>query len=171
MLFKCICSITDCPDDTFQVQLSAVNDRVRSRILIDYLGRGLFLVQYRMYADYLDATITITHAGGHVSESPYPLRGVLHEHCFCPLNSVDEWLDKFKCPLELDSQIAEDLEPFRMGINITGLYERAGEAYPSNSFVHYSVVDGKVGVATGIVILYYVPCTSSLCECGRLYSM
>lgn len=107
-----------------------------------------------MFADYSDVSLTITHAGEHVSESPYSLEGMLHEHCFCPLNTAEEWLNQFKCPSELDPQIAEDLEPFKKdGINITGLYERAGEAYRSNSFIHYSIVDGKVGVCGWVELL------------------
>ena len=99
-----------------------------------------------MYTDYSDIILTVTHAGEHVAESPYALGGMLVENCFCPLNTVEEWLNKFDCPSELDPQIAEDIQPFKKdGVNITGLYERAGEAYHSNSFIHYSLVDGKVG--------------------------
>lgn len=150
-----ICSVTDCPEDSFHVELSSPNGRVRRRQIVDYLGRGLFLVQYRIYGDYSDISLSVTHAGEQVSKSPYPLGGMLHEDCFCPLDTVDRWLDKFDCPSELDQQIAEDLEPFKKGVNVTGLFMRAGNAYYSNSFIHYSIVDGKVG---GYVKLVCVLC-------------
>ena len=52
----------------------------------------------------------------------------------------------FECR-EADSQILDDLEPFREGgINITNLYERGAEMFPRVSFIHYSIVDSKVRV-------------------------
>ena len=99
-----------------------------------------------MYGDYDDVSLTITHNGKHVPGSPYFLGALFHEDCHCPLKTVEKWLEDFQCPAE-DSQIREDLEPFRKeGVNITRLYERAGEAYRSSSFVHYSIVKGKVSV-------------------------
>jgi hypothetical protein len=59
--------------------------------------------------------------------------------------TTEEFLANFGCPQE-EEQIAEDLEPFRNeGANVTGLYERAGQAYARSSFVHYSIIEGKVG--------------------------
>lgn len=118
--------------------------RVRHRLKMDYHGRGLFLVQYRMYWNYIDASMSVMHKGKHVSESPYSLGVLLHEDCACPLYTPGEWLGNFQCP-EDQEQIAQDLEPFRKeGVNVTGLYDRAGKAYSRSSFVHYSIVGGKV---------------------------
>ena len=139
-------SITDCPRDAFMMELrSPQAGRVRHRTKIDYHGRGLFLVQYRMYGDYADISLSVTHNGKHVSSSPYFLGAVFHEDCACPLYYPGEWLSNFQCP-EAEEQIVEDLKPFREGggVNVTGLYERAGEMYARNSFVHYSIVGGKV---------------------------
>ena len=140
-----IFSITECPEDAFSVDMfSPTHGRVRRRSETNYLGRGLFLVQYRMYGDYVDVSLSVKHNDQHVSRSPYFLGAMLHEDCACPQSEVDEWLARFDCPAE-ESQIAEDLEPFRSeGVNVTGLYERAGEAYSRSSFVHYSIINGKV---------------------------
>ncbi len=125
---------------------SPSGQRIRRRLVMNYLGRGLFLVQYRVYADYLDVFLSVTCNGQHVPESPYSLGVLLQEDCACPLATVEEWLDNFNCPRE-EAQIAEDLEPFRSeGVNVTGLYERAGRAYSRSSFIHYSIIDGKVSV-------------------------
>ena len=123
------------------------DQRVRRRLQIDSLGHCLFLVQYRMFGDYTDVSLSVTHNGLHVSQSPYFLGVMLHEDCACPLSTVEEWLAHFQCPTA-EPQIAEDLEPFRSeGVNVTELYERAGRLYSRSSFVHYSIIGGKVGCA------------------------
>lgn len=97
-----------------------------------------------MYGNYMDVSMYVTHNGEHVSGSPYFLGALFHEDCACPLYTPGEWLANFQCP-EAEEQIAEDLEPFRKGrVNVTGLYERAGEMYSRSSFIHYAIVDGKV---------------------------
>ena len=108
------------------------------------LRDGLILHQFRIFHDYQSLSISVTYRGKHVAHSPYRVGPVLHEDCSCPLRSIDEWMGDFDCP-ETDPQILEDLEPFRKdGINVTNLYERGGELFPRNSFIHYSIVDGKV---------------------------
>ena len=139
--------MTDCSKDAFHVEFVSPKGRVRRRQEMDYLGRGLFLFHYRMFGDYEEVTLEVKHAGTHVTGSPYSLGGLLHEDCFCPLGSVEEWLSNFNCPSELDPQIVEDLKPFKEGgVNVTDLYERASKGYRSASFVHYSIINGKVGV-------------------------
>ena len=113
---------------------------------MDYLGKGLFLVVYRMYQSYADMSIAITHNGRHVSGSPYFLGPVFHENCACPLTTPEQWLEDFQCP-DTEDQILEDLAPFRKeGVNVSGLYQRIEKMYPRNSLVHYSIVDGKVKI-------------------------
>jgi hypothetical protein len=108
------------------------------------LGRGLVLYQYRPYDDYESITISVKYKGRHVGKSPYVVANVLYENCACPVVRVEEWLERHECG-EIDEQILKDLAPFgEDGVNITDLYERAGRAYERNSFVHYSIVDGKV---------------------------
>ena len=120
------------------------DQRTRLRIEHFYLGRGLLLYQYRCYSDYESLTISITYNGKQVAKSPYTVRNVLHENCACPLRSADQWLQDFKCP-KSDTQIRSDLKTFvKDGVNITGLYERGGELFSRNSFIHYSIVDNKV---------------------------
>lgn len=154
-------SITECPEDAFSIDVYSPNERVRRRLEKNYLGHGLFLVQYRMYGDYPEVFLSVTHEGKHVPKSPYFLGVMLHEDCACPLWTVEEWLAHFGCSQE-ESQIAEDLEPFRSeGVNVTGLYERAGQAYSRNSFVHYSIIDGKV--SDGIRAQKRLPGHNNLC--------
>lgn len=140
-----MCSISDCKEDAFKVESSSKTEsRVRCRIQVNYLGKGLFLVVYRMYHSYADMSIAITHNGRHVSGSPYVLGAVFHENCACPLKTPEQWLEDFQCP-DTEDQILEDLAPFRKeGVNVTGLYKRIEEMYPRNSLVHYSIVNGKV---------------------------
>lgn len=142
----CCVSITECAEDAFVVDVySNRKERVRRRLETEYLGRGLFLVQYRMYGDYMDVSLSVTYRGKHVSNSPYFLGVMLHEDCACPQAATpEEWLASYGCPASED-QIEEDLEIFGSeGVNVTGLYERAGQAYSRSSFVHYSIIDGKV---------------------------
>ncbi len=145
-------SITDCLEDAFVVTPSSPTDsRVRCRVETKYLGRGLFLVQYRLYRSYTEMSMTVTHKGQHVSGSPYFLGSMLHEDCACPLKTPKKWLTDFKCP-KVEEQIAEDLAPFREeGVNVSGLYQRMEQAYPRNSLVHYSIVDGKVGASPELI--------------------
>ena len=138
------CSYSNVVDTTFQVDIESDSGRVRRRVESTHLGRGLVLYQYRPFDDYESIRISIGYKGRHVGESPYVVANVFHENCACPLTGVEEWLERHKCG-EIDKQIVNDLEPFReSGVNISDLYERAGEAYARNSFVHYSIVDGKV---------------------------
>lgn len=143
-----VCSISDCPENAFRVKLQSPHSgRVIHRMVINYLGSGLFLVQYKMFGDFEDVSLTITHDNRHVSGSPYYLGVLFHNDCACPLVSAEAWLSRHECPEVEEAQIAEDLEPFRSaeeGVNITELYQRASVAYSRNSFVHYSVVKGKV---------------------------
>ena len=137
-------SFSDVNDATFEVNIESDSGRVRRRTESTHLGWGLVLYQYRPYDDYESITISIRYKGRHVGKSPYIVPNVFHENCACPLIGVEEWLERHKCG-EVDKQILKDLAPFREdGINITNLYDRAGRAYERNSFVHYSIVDGKV---------------------------
>ena len=98
-----------------------------------------------MFGDYEEVNVEVKHQGKHVARSPYALGGTFHEDCYCPLASVDEWLNNFDCPSEMDPQIVEDLEPFKKdGIDVSSLFQKATEGYKSASFVHYSIVNGKV---------------------------
>lgn len=138
-------SFTEATENTFEIAIDVANERVRRRLEVINLGWGLLLCQYRCYSDYEFLTISIKFAGKHVSKSPYTVKNVLHEDCYCPLRSTDQWLADFKCPQELDPQIDADLKHFRKdGINITALYERGGELFSRTSFIHYSIVDHKV---------------------------
>lgn len=96
--------------------------------------------------------ISIKHDGQHVGKSPYVVPNVFHENCACPLVDVETWLEKHQCG-EIDKQIADDLKPFREnGVNISDLYSKVGGAYERNSFVHYSIVDGKVSKWTEVCV-------------------
>ena len=101
------------------------------------------LYQYRCFSDHDSLTISITYNGKHIAESPYTVRNVFHENCACPLRSADRWLADFECPKK-EPQIRADLKPLKEAINITGLYERGGELFSRSSFIHYSIVNGKV---------------------------
>ena len=137
-------SFSNVEDTTFEVNIESDSNRVRQRVESTHLGRGLVLYQYRPYDDYKSITISIRYKGRHVGKSPYVVPNVFHENCACPLIGVEEWLERHECG-EIDEQILKDLAPFREnGVNITDLYERSGKAYERNSFVHYSIVDGKV---------------------------
>jgi len=139
-------SITDCSESAFQVELVSPRGRVRRRQDMAYLGRGLFLYHYRLFGDYEEVNLEVKHQEGHVAGSPYALGGTFHEDCYCPLATVEEWLKNFDCPADIDPQIMEDLEPFKRDkIYVSSLFQNATESYHSASFVHYSIVDGKVG--------------------------
>ena len=129
---------------SYETDDAGSNNRVRRRQEVLNLRDGLILHQFRIYHDYHSLAISVTYRGKHVAGSPYHVGPVLHEDCACPLRSLDEWTRDFDCP-EPDPQILEDLEPFREdGINVTNLYDRGGELFPRHSFIHYSIVDGKV---------------------------
>ena len=131
----------------------AGGSHVRRRQETLYLGDGLLLYQFRVFQDYQSLTISVRYRGNHVAESPYTVGPVLHENCACPLRTMDQWVADFGCP-ETDSQILRDLEPFRgNGINVTGLYERGGELFSRNSFINYSIVEGKVCVVLTVPLL------------------
>lgn len=118
---------------------------MRRRFEVINLGWGLLLYQYRCHSNHESLTITIKHGGKLVSKSPYTVKNVLHEDCYCPLRSTKQWLADFDCPRQLDPQIDADLKSFRKdGINVTALYERGGELFSHHSFIHYSIVDSKV---------------------------
>lgn len=120
------------------------DSRVRGRTESTHLGGGLVLYQHRPFDDYETLKISIKHDGQHVGKSPYVVTNVFHENCACPLVDVETWLEKHQCG-KIDKQIADDLKPFREnGVNISDLYSKVGGAYERNSFVHYSIVDGKV---------------------------
>lgn len=138
-------NFTGVSEDSFLIAIKdPATERVRVRTERFYLGRGLLLYQYRVYSDYESLTISVTYDGRHVAKSPYTVRNVLHEDCACPLRSAKEWLQDFQCP-KSDTQIRSDLKPFvKGGVNVTGLYERGGELFSRNSFIHYSVVDNKL---------------------------
>ena len=138
-------SITDCSQDAFEVTPSSSTEaRVRCRMEIRYLGKGLFLVQYRMYRGYTDMSVSVTYSGQHVAGSPYFLGVMLHEDCACPMKTPKQWLSDFKCP-KTEEQIFIDLDPFRdEGVNVSGVYQKIEQMYPRSSLVHYSIVDGKV---------------------------
>ena len=140
-------SYREATETTFEVSYEADGvggGRVRRRHEVLDLRDGLILFQFRVFHDYRSLTISVQYRGKHIADSPYRVGPVLHEDCACPLRSLDQWMTDFACP-ETDSQILEDLEPFREnGINVTDLYERGGELFPRNSFIHYSIVDSKV---------------------------
>lgn len=74
----------------------------------------------------------------------------------------------FECR-EADSQILDDLEPFREGgINITNLYERGAEMFPRVSFIHYSIVDSKVRVCVCVHIHVCIHVYTHVHVCVRL---
>ena len=151
-------SFTAVTDETFQVSIDTV-DRVQPRRRYEHnnLGGGLVLNQYRVFSDYESLTISITYNRKHVAKSPYVVRNILHENCACPLRSVDQWLFDFKCP-KMEVRIRDDLKVFKKdGVNISGLYERGGELFSRNSFIHYSIVGNKV---------WYV-CVCCVCVCER----
>ena len=134
-------------DSTFVVSYEADADggRLKARRGVFDLRGGLLLYQYRVLGDYQRISVSIQYNGKHVADSPYSVGPVLHEDCACPLRSYEEWMRDHECR-EADPQILEDLEPFQEGgINITNLYERGAEMFPRVSFIHYSIVDSKVG--------------------------
>lgn len=137
-------SFSDVNDATFEVNIESDTGRVRRRTESTHLGRGLVLYQYRPFDDYESIKVSVRYKGRHVGESPYVVPNVFHENCACPLIGVEAWLENHECG-EVDEQILKDLVHFREnGVNISDLYDRAGRAYERNSFVHYSIVDGKV---------------------------
>lgn len=158
-------SYTDVTDSTFLVSYETDTDGNRLRLRRESfdLRNGLLLHQYRVSGDYQSITISVQYNGKHVADSPYKVGPVLHENCACPLRSHEEWMRDFECR-EADSQILDDLKPFREdGINVTNLYERGAEMFPRVSFIHYSIVDSKVSVHVCVcyelifpVIVYHV---------------
>ncbi len=128
---------------------SSSRERIRRLLDVHYLGGGLYLAKYKTVGNYLDVSLSITHDGVHVSSSPYSLGALFEDNCYCPLKSVEEWSQDFHCP-DTEAQIQEDLHPFRKeGVNLTGMYEKTKEVYPSHSIVYYSIIGGKVRVHTG----------------------
>ena len=107
------------------------------------LGGGLIAYVCRFYSDHLALTLSITHNGKHVAQSPYQLRNVFSDFCNCPYRTAEQWLSDFECP-KSDPQIVADLEPFKLGINVSELSQRGAKEYEGWSYIHYSIIGNKV---------------------------
>ena len=69
-----------------------------------------------------------------------------HEKCYCPIDSVDEWLDQMSCPSSI-RQIKRDLSIFsKMGFKPIAeeLVERFGRSPGSMAVSHYVIKNNKV---------------------------
>ena len=69
-----------------------------------------------------------------------------HEKCYCPIDSVDEWLDQMSCPSSI-GQIKRDLFIFsKMDFKpiAAELVERFGRSPGSMAVSHYVIKNNKV---------------------------
>ena len=69
-----------------------------------------------------------------------------HEKCYCPIDSIDEWLDQMSCPPSI-RQIKRDLSIFsKMDFKPIAeeLVERFGRSPGSMAVSHYVIKNNKV---------------------------
>ncbi|XP_012285005.1 KDEL motif-containing protein 1 [Orussus abietinus] len=108
---------------------------------------GVFIVRYRLYHTCFKMKISIKFKGKHVSSSPLTFSGpVYEEECYCPEQSVTEWLKNNKCTQCNHSQIINDLKPFN-SVNFEMIREEIIKKYHrpnSVSICHYVVKDNKI---------------------------
>ena len=134
---------TNVTPDTFAVEHNDPSGRTLRMMEKYNLGGGLIVYVCRFYSDHLTLTLSITHDGKHVAQSPYRLRNVLSDYCSCPFRSPQQWQSDYECPLT-DPQIVADLEPFKSGINVSELSQRGVREYDGWSFIHYSIIGNKL---------------------------
>uniref|UniRef100_H2YEH4 Glycosyl transferase CAP10 domain-containing protein n=1 Tax=Ciona savignyi TaxID=51511 RepID=H2YEH4_CIOSA len=135
----------DLGDKAFQL---TVHDekagRVRAWVTVLNLHNGTYIGRFRLYDHAGQLVINIKHAGNHVANSPYHLKGnaVYGEDCVCPLNRK-KWLKALQCPTSYQ-QIETDLKSHQV-IDLSTFAKRMIERFtPHHSICHYAVVNNEV---------------------------
>ena len=90
-------------------------------------------------------TISVRVASGEsVGKSPYVLKNVYEENCFCPQDG-DAFSSAMMCPAQFD-QIDQDLSRFQ-SVDLDKTIPESIERFSnkmSACFAHYSIIDNKV---------------------------
>lgn len=142
---ECRCNITA---TDLRVELKGTSEYGPCRIWTQVLDRhdGSFIVRYKMFQYCDDMEIHITWKGSHLAQSPYMFHGRIYaDSCDCPLGSLDEMIDKYKCSEDI-KQIQQDLDQFE-DVDFSQVLAEALKRFShagSYSFCHYVILDNKV---------------------------
>ncbi|CAK8671878.1 unnamed protein product [Clavelina lepadiformis] len=134
----------DLGDDAFKFTLGSPSGaRVRAWVTLLNRHNGSYIGRFRMYDYSGDITISVTHKGNHVAQSPYTIKDVYGDECDCPLNNRKQWMKALECPSSY-KQIEEDFKN-RETIDLTTLKEKVLARYGKHhSLCHYVVKDNEV---------------------------
>lgn len=104
---------------------------------------GVLIFRYRLFEECNNFVINVLYNGNHVSGSPYKTKEIIPESCYCP-TFLSKW--EIECPEVADSQIDNDLIPFK-SINFTHIRPKFLEKFnnpDSTSFCNYVLKDNRV---------------------------
>lgn len=133
----------DLGDGIFELQLdSNTARRVRAWRQVLNLHNGSYIARFRLYDFGGDLTISIRHQGKEVAKSPYHLKNVYGDECYCPM-PLKEWSNTLNCP-SIFSQIEKDFSNF----NVIDLDKLVSDGIPKfarhHSFCHYVIKKNKI---------------------------
>ncbi|XP_046990753.1 protein O-glucosyltransferase 2-like [Schistocerca americana] len=134
--------------DVFSVDITGDSEFKYCRVWVNILDRkdGSYIVRYKLYHTCLNLKISVKYKGRNVASSPYTFKGpIFAEDCYCPVESISEWLTKFGCQREYE-QITEDLKPFP-NVNLTEVRRSILKKYDSpgsTSLCNYVIKDNEI---------------------------
>ncbi|KAF2355186.1 Lipopolysaccharide-modifying protein [Trinorchestia longiramus] len=136
-------------EKVFSVQVEGdVDAGTYCRVWVQVLDRydGTYIVRYRTYQTCRNTRINVLYLSQHVAESPYKIDELVYaENCYCPVGSLEAWMEGAGCPASL-SQITEDLLPFP-AVKFSEVLTMAKDRYyrpASRSFCHFVVKNNEV---------------------------
>lgn len=128
----------DLGDGAFQILVASGNKPIRAWRQVLNLHNGTYIARFRLYDFGGDLDISVMYNNKHVAKSPYKLKNVYGEECYCPM-SFKKWISALQCP-GITNQTKEDLKIFEK-IDLTDLVSKGipkfGAQY--SSFCHYVV--------------------------------
>lgn len=119
------------------------------RIWVNTLNRkdGSYIVRYKVYETCYDMEINIAYNNAHAGASPYKIKGpVQPDDCYCPEESIENWLDMYGCNKRTYNQIQEDLKPFHT-VNFKKFHKAVVQKFShsaSMSLCNYIIVKNQV---------------------------
>nr|CAB3258287.1 KDEL motif-containing protein 1 [Phallusia mammillata] len=133
----------DLGDDAFKLSLSSPSgQRVRAWAQVLNRLNGSYVARFRLYDFSGELTISLTHKGKHVANSPYHLKEVYGNDCFCPTNQK-KWFKALECPKSFQ-QIEDDFQ-IHDKIEVSTLREKMLERFGKHhSFCNYVIKNNEV---------------------------
>lgn len=133
----------DLVDGVFELDVASnKGQRVRAWRQVLNLHNGTFIARFRLYDFGGDLEVSIKHQGRHVAKSPYKLKNVYGDECYCPM-PLDKWTKALKCPnnfsqIENDMKVFEEIDLDR--IVLAGIPKFSKH----HSFCHFVVKNNKI---------------------------